>query len=105
MLDTKSIMQLVLNLIDQRIVELAVWFYQMRRQRDFRRAHRPDVQIVHLCNPRKRAQILLDRIKIDIFRDTLQRQIDRLASKSHVPQTITAQISRLTTGHPVPACE
>jgi hypothetical protein len=42
--DTKSGLQFVLNLIDQRIVELAVSFYQMRRQRDFRRARRPDVQ-------------------------------------------------------------
>jgi len=72
-------MQLVLNLIDQRIVELAVWFNQMRRQRDFRRAHRPDVQIVHLCNSRKRTLVSLDRVKIDIFRNTLQCEINRLA--------------------------
>ena len=72
-------MQLVVNLIDQRIVEPAVWFDQMRRQRDFRRAHRPDVQIVHLCNARKRTQIPLDCVKIDLFRDALQRKVHRLA--------------------------
>jgi hypothetical protein len=72
-------MQFVLNAIEQRVVEVAVWLYQMRRQRDFRRAHRPDVQIVHLCDSGKCAQKPLDCVKIDISRDTLQRDIHRFA--------------------------
>jgi hypothetical protein len=45
-LDTKSIMQFVLNAIEQRIIEIAIRFNQMCGQCDFGGAHRPDMQVV-----------------------------------------------------------
>ena len=46
MLDSKSIVQFVLSLIEQKIIEFAIRFDEMRGERRLGRAHRPDVQIV-----------------------------------------------------------
>jgi hypothetical protein len=68
-----------LNSINQGIVELAIWFHEMRGERYFCRAHRPDVKVVYRYDPGKLTQITRDRVKIDLFRDALQREIYRFA--------------------------
>jgi hypothetical protein len=50
MLDSKSIVQFMLNLIEKRIIEFAIWFNQMGGQRCLGRAHTPDVQVVNFCD-------------------------------------------------------
>ena len=81
MLDSKSIVQFMLNLIEQRIIELSVWFYQMCSKRSFRCAHRPDMQIVNFGNSRQLLEITLHLFRFDIFRNGLKGKVDRFAQQ------------------------
>jgi hypothetical protein len=55
--DTKSGVQFVLNPIEQSIIEVAVWFYEVSDEYDFGRAHRRAVKIMHLRDARQSADL------------------------------------------------
>jgi hypothetical protein len=57
MVDTKSGVQFVLNPIEQSIIEVAVWFYQVSGEYDFGRAHRSAVKVMHFRDARPSADL------------------------------------------------
>jgi hypothetical protein len=79
MLDSKSIVQFMLSLIEQKIIKFAVWFDQVRGESCLSRTHSPDVQIVHSLNARQLHQEAFHFLWLDIFGNGLKRKIHRFA--------------------------
>ncbi len=66
---------------EETIVERGTRPHQMRSQRGFGRAHRPDMEIVHVRNTGQRREIALDLHPVDLRRHHIERQVDGVARK------------------------
>ena len=71
--DAEAIVQLILDLNQQRIVDLSIWLYEMRCKRDLRRAHGPNVEIVDSGNAGQFGEIIFDGSGINTGRYGGQR--------------------------------
>ena len=64
--DAEALLQFMPCLGQKTIVERGAGTHQMDRHRDFGRAHRPDVQIVHVGDTRQPGKITIDLAMIDV---------------------------------------
>jgi hypothetical protein len=74
--DAEAIVQLILDPNQQRIVDLSIWLYEMRRKRDLRGAHGPNVKIVDFGNPGQFGEIIFNGGRINTRRYGGQREIE-----------------------------
>ena len=82
MFDAEAVVQFFLQLAEQGILVFCHGFHQVRGERRFGGAHRPDVQISDLSDSRQCQQIVLHGLHIDTCGDGVHRQVERLFQES-----------------------
>ena len=70
------------NVVQELVAATAIRHFEVRGERGLRRAHGPNMKIVHRGDVRKRGQIMFHSFEIDAFGDSLQRKSNRLAQQS-----------------------
>ena len=97
--DTEAHLQVVPGARQQAVVEDGAGTHQMGGHRDFGRAHRPDVQIVHVGDTRQPGKISIDLAVIDMRRYGIERQSEGGSlSSDQVPTVMTTAMTMLTAG-------
>src|SRR6266851_1165426 len=81
-LDPEALVQLAARLCGQFIVDRRARADEMNRQRRFRRAHAPDMEIVDLGDARQAGEIGLYGVAIDALGHHVHRQIDGIAQQA-----------------------
>ena len=83
MANLEVLVQLVLGLLQHGTgVGALLAEHQMRRQRDFRGAHGPDMQVMHFADARQREQQRAHRRHVNAFGDAVKQHVQRLPEQA-----------------------